>query len=412
LDIAACGAVEGVARRLSEHEATMSLPPDDLLELDSLLTDEQRAIRDTVRRFVNDKHKPIAAQHYRDGTFPDELVPQLAELGLIGAMYPDYGCAGMDAVSYGLVMKELSRADSGLRSWVSVQGTLAMYPIWKFGSDDQKERWLPALRDARAIGCFALSEPDAGSDPASMRTRADRVDGGWVLNGTKRWITNGTSADVAVVWARTTDEDKRIRAFLVERGAPGFSTEKIEHKQSFRASDTAELIFEDVPVSDDAVLPDARGLGAALDVLNNARYGIIWGVLGAAEECYLTALRFAQERVAFGEPIARKQLVQRKLAMMAAELSKAHLLAWRIAELKDAGRLKGPQVSLGKMNNVEMALDVARAARDILGANGIMDDYPVMRHMMNLETVFTYEGTHDVHLLVVGNAITGENAFR
>lgn len=390
----------------------MALSTTDLLDLDSLLSDDQRAVRALVRRFSDEKVAPIAASCFRRGVFPRELVQDLAALGLFGANLEGYGCAGMDAVSYGLVMKELERAESGVRSFTGVQGNLVMYPLWRFGSDAQRERWLPALRTGDVIGCFGLSEPDAGSDPGAMRTRARKTATGWVLQGTKRWITNGTFANLAVIWARTGEDPKSIRAFLVERGAPGFTQAPITDKQSFRVSDTAELTLDDVEVSGDALLPGTDvGLKAALEVLNQGRYGIVWGVLGAAESCLETALSFLQERRSFGGPLAGKQLVQKRLADMAARLTHAQLVAMRIAQLKDSGRLQPVQLSLAKMTNVESALWIARTARELLGANGIMDDYPVMRHMCNLETIYTYEGTHDVHTLVVGQALTGLNAF-
>jgi glutaryl-CoA dehydrogenase len=386
----------------------------DIFDIDHLLTDEQRAVRDTVRRFVDDKVAPVVAKHWREGTFPDDLIPDFAELGLLGATLHGYGCAGMDVLSYWLALSELERADSGVRSFVSVQGSLVMYPIHAFGSDEQKQKWLPALASAKKIGCFGLTEPDAGSDPAAMRTRAEKVDGGWRLNGTKRWITNGTRADVAVVWAKTGDlsDPSSIRGFLVERGAKGFSQLHIEKKQSFRCSDTAELVLEDVFVPDANLLPGSKGLGSPLKCLFEARGGIAFAVLGAAAACLETTLEFAKSRVAFGKPIAGMQLVQAKLATMATELTKAQLLSLQLCRLKEAGRLEPVQVSMAKMNNVKCALDITRVCRDILGANGITDEYPVMRHMCNLETVYTYEGTNDVHLLVIGQHLTGLSAFR
>jgi glutaryl-CoA dehydrogenase len=388
----------------------MSPNPLDYLDLDHDLSDEERAVRDSVRRFVDSEVRPIIADHWRDGR-PLDLYPKLAELGLLGANLEGYGCANMGPVAYGLAMRELERGDSCVRSMVGVQSNLAMFPIWRFGSDAQKERWLPKMVTAEITGCFGLSEPDAGSDPGNMRTTARRGDGGWILNGTKRWITNGTNADLCVIWARAGDSARSIKGFVVDGDAEGLTREKIENKQSFRASDTAELILEDVFVPDDQVLEGAEGLGAPLTVLTQARFGIIWGVLGSAEACLEEALSFAKERIAFGKPIAGFQLVQRKLVEMATEIAKARLLAVQLARLKERGGMTGPHISMGKMNNVEVALRCARLARDVLGANGIMDDYPVIRHLCNLETVFTYEGTHDVHLLVVGHALTGENAF-
>ena len=385
----------------------------DFYDLDALLTDEERMVQKSVRQFVNARVLPTIEKHYRDGTFPNELIEGFAELGLLGANLTGYGCSGMGPIAYGLAMIELERGDSGVRSFVSVQGGLAMYPIWRYGTDAQKEKWLPAMSAGKKVGCFGLTEPDAGSDPGAMRTRATKAPGGgWILNGTKRWITNGTRADIAVVWANTGTTPKDIRGFLVERGTKGFSQVAIGNKHSFRASDTAELHFEDVRLPDEAMLPGTEGLKSALACLSQARYGICWGVIGAAQHCFETAVDFAKNRIAFGKPIAGYQLVQSKLALMATEITKAQLLAWKLGKLKESGKITPAQVSMAKMNNVQMALDCARVARDILGANGIHDEYPVMRHMCNLETVNTYEGTHDVHLLVLGEEITGIPAFR
>ena len=384
----------------------------DVFDIDHLLNDEERAVRDTVRRFVDAKVMPLVAKHYRDGTFPNELIPGFAELGLLGATLTGYGCAGMGPLSYWLALAELERADSGIRSFVSVQGSLCMYPIHTFGSDEQKEKWLPTLAAGKKVGCFGLTEPDAGSDPASMRTRAKKIDGGWSLSGTKRWITNGTRADVAVVWAKTGDDAASIRGFIVEKGQKGFEQHAIEKKQSFRCSDTAELVFDDVRLDERAVLPGSHGLGSALKCLFEARGGIAFGVLGSAAACLESTIEFAKHRIAFGKPIAGMQLVQGKLATMATELTKAQLLSMQLCRLKEAGRIEPVQVSMAKMNNVRCALEIARTCRDILGANGITDEYPVMRHMCNLETVFTYEGTNDIHLLVIGQHLTGIAAFR
>ena len=384
----------------------------DLFDIDAQLTPEERAVRDTVRRFVDDKVMGVVAEHYRQGTFPYDLIPGFAQLGLLGATLEGYGCAGMNPMSYWLALSELERADSGIRSFVSVQGSLCMFPIHTFGSEAQKQSWLPELSAGRKVGCFGLTEPDAGSDPASMRTRAKKVDGGWLLSGAKRWITNGARADVAVVWAKTGDDAGSIRGFILERGMKGFQQLPIHHKQSFRCSDTAELVMEDVLVPDDNLLPGTKGLGSALKCLFEARGGIAYGVLGSASECLRIAIDFAKERVAFGKPIAGMQLVQGKLATMATELTKAQLLAVQLCRLKEAGKLQPVQVSMAKMNNVKVALEITRVCRDILGANGITDEYPVMRHMCNLETVFTYEGTNDVHLLVIGQHLTGMSAFR
>jgi glutaryl-CoA dehydrogenase len=384
----------------------------DIFAIDSLLTDEERAVKDTVRKFVDAKVMKLVPEHYRNGTFPYELIAGFAELGLLGATIHGYGCAGMNPLSYWIALSELERADSGVRSFVSVQGSLVMYPIFAFGSEEQKSTWLPQLASGKKIGCFGLTEPDAGSDPASMRTRAKKVDGGWQLNGTKRWITNGTKADVAVVWAKTGEDASSIRGFLVERGAKGFQQLTIEKKQSFRCSDTAELVLEDVFVPDASVLPGSKGLGSPLKCLFEARGGIAFGVLGSAQACLESTIEFAKNRIAFGKPIAAMQLVQGKLATMSTELTKAQLLSMQLCRLKEAGKLESVQVSMAKMNNVKCALEIARTCRDILGANGITDEYPVMRHMCNLETVYTYEGTNDIHLLVIGQHLTGHSAFR
>jgi glutaryl-CoA dehydrogenase len=399
-------------RVLHDDDGSAFIPPMDIFDISSQLTDEERAVKDTVRRFVDDKVMPLVADHYRKGTFPYELIPGFAELGLLGATLEGYGCAGMNPMSYWLALAELERADSGVRSFVSVQGSLCMFPIHAFGSEAQKEKWLPALASGKKVGCFGLTEPDAGSDPASMRTRARKVDGGWSLSGTKRWITNGTRADVAVVWGKTAEDAGSIRAFLVEKGMKGFQQLPIHHKQSFRCSDTAELVLEDVFIPDDNVLPGSKGLGSALKCLFEARGGIAFGVLGSAAACMESTIEFAKNRIAFGKPIAGMQLVQGKLATMATELTKAQLLSVQLCRLKEAGKLQPVQVSMAKMNNVKCALEITRVCRDILGANGITDEYPVMRHMCNLETVYTYEGTNDVHLLVIGQHLTGISAFR
>lgn len=389
----------------------MALASTDLLALDDDLSEEQRAVRDSVARFVRERVQPLAAESYRAGRFPRELVDELAALGLFGASLDGWGCAGMDPVSFGVAMRELERGDSGVRSFAGVQSSLFMWPVARWGSEEQQKRWLPAVRAGEALGCFGLSEPDAGSDPGAMHTRAVKDGDDWRITGTKRWITCGTLADVALVWARTGDDARSIRAFLVERGTRGFEQHAIEHKQSFRMSDTAELVLDDVRVPKEAELPGARGLGAALAVLGHGRFGVTWGVIGAAMSCLETALAFVSDRDAFGGPLAGKQLVQKKLAEMAARTAHMQLLAFRLARLKAEERLQPAQLSLGKMSNAESALFVARTARDVLGANGIMDDYPVMRHMSNLETIYTYEGTHDVHLLVLGKELTGLNAF-
>jgi glutaryl-CoA dehydrogenase len=391
--------------------------PLDLLDVDDTLTDDERAVRDSTRRFVDEQVQPLIAGAYRAGTFCWEIVPGLAKLGLLGAPLSTHGCAGLSPVAYWLALAELERADSGVRSFASVQTSLVMFPIAKFGSDAQKDRWLPLLRDASAIGCFGLTEPDAGSDPAAMKTTAKKTATGWTLTGTKRWITNGTRADVALIWAKTeapesdSVDGKSIRGFLVEKGSPGFTQTAIPHKQSFRCSDTAELNLDGVDVDDDALLAGTRGLGSALACLAEARSGIAMGVTGSADACLTATLAFVADRVSFGRPIAGHQLAQEKLANMAVELSLAKLLSVRMGRLKEAGKLAPVQISVGKMNNVRACLQIARTCRELLGANGITDDYPVMRHMCNLETVYTYEGTHDVHTLVVGAFLTGQAAF-
>jgi glutaryl-CoA dehydrogenase len=381
----------------------------DFLELDSLLSDEELLARASVREFVTREFLPLIQEHVRqDGSFPMELVPRMADLGLFGANLTGYGCAGMNNVAYGLVMQELERGDSGLRSFASVQGALVMYPIHSYGSEAQKERWLPALAAGRAIGCFGLTEPDFGSHITSMRTRAERKSSGWVLSGTKRWITNGSIADVALVWARS---DEGICGFLVERDRPGFEAHDIKGKFSLRASVTSELFLQDVEVPEENRLPGVLGMKGPLSCLTQARYGISWGALGAAMACYDEVLRYTRDRIVAGGPLAAKQLTQEKLVFMLAEITKGQLLAWRVGRLKDEGRLHHSMVSLAKRNNVDVALRIAREARDLLGANGIVDDYQAMRHMMNLETVRTYEGTHDIHTLILGEHLTGFRAL-
>jgi glutaryl-CoA dehydrogenase len=381
----------------------------DFLELDSLLSDEELLARDSVREFVTREFLPVIQKHVRqDGSFPMELVPRMADLGLFGANLTGYGCAGMNNVAYGLVMQELERGDSGLRSFASVQGALVMYPIHTYGSEAQKERWLPALAAGRAIGCFGLTEPDFGSHITSMRTKAERKGDGWVLSGTKRWITNGSVADVALVWARSEDG---VRGFLVERDRPGFEAHDIKGKFSLRASVTSELFLQDVEVPEENCLPGVLGMKGPLSCLTQARYGISWGALGAAMACYDEALHYTRERIVAGGPLAAKQLTQEKLVFMLSEITKGQLLAWRVGRLKDEGRLHHSMVSLAKRNNVDVALRIAREARDLLGANGIVDDYQAMRHMMNLETVRTYEGTHDIHTLILGEHLTGMRAL-
>ena len=380
-------------------------PGVDYIEFDALLSEEQRLVRDTVRDWVEDRFKPVIEECHREGKFPLHLVPEMGELNLFGSSLTGYGLPGLDPISYGLSMLELERGDSGLRSFASVQSGLVMYPIWDFGSEAQKERWLPALASGEKIGCFGLTEPDFGSNPGGMRTTAKRDGSGWVLNGAKQWITNGTLADVAIVWAQSEDG---ILGFLVEKGTPGFTATDQHGKFSLRASTTSELGLHDCKVSADAVLPKVKGLRGPLSCLSQARYGIAWGALGAAMECYWTALEYAKQRIQFmGQPIAAHQLVQEKLAWMITEITKGQLLALQMGHLKEAKRLKPHHISMGKRNNVWVARECARIAREILGANGIVDDYPVIRHMLNIESVFTYEGTHDIHGLVIGEAVTG-----
>jgi glutaryl-CoA dehydrogenase len=384
-------------------------PPLDFLDLDRLLSDEERLIRDTTRSFVADRVLPEVAGWFERGELPRELAKELGDLGLLGMHLQGYGCAGTNAVSYGLACLELEAGDSGARSFVSVQGSLAMYPIWRYGSEEQKRRWLPAMAAGEVIGCFGLTEPDFGSNPAGMRTSARRDGDDWVLNGTKMWITNGGIADVAVVWART--EDEGVRGFLVPAGTHGFSTRDIERKLSLRASVTSELVLEDCRLPSDAVLPEVRGMRGPLSCLNEARYGIVWGSMGAARACFQSALEYATTRVQFDRPIGGFQLTQQKLADMLVELSKGTLLALHLGRMKDEGRLASEQVSLGKLNNVREALAIARTARTILGANGVTLEYPVIRHANNLESVLTYEGTSEVHSLILGQAVTGLAAF-
>lgn len=388
----------------------MAVTDLDYYGISELLTDEERMVRDTVKSFVEREALPlIEACHARE-EFPKQLIPRMGELGLFGAHLKGYGCAGMSAVAYGLICQELEAGDSGLRSMASVQGSLAMYAIYRWGSEAQKQRWLPEMAAGRAIGCFGLTEPDHGSDPGGMETRARSDGANYILSGTKRWITNGSISQVAVVWARC--DDGVIRGFLVEEGMPGFSTRDIKGKFSLRASITSELILEDVRVPAANLMPDAGGLSGPFSCLNQARYGIVWGAIGAARTCYQTALEYGQTRKQFDRPLAGFQLVQAKLVHMVNEITKAQLLAWRLGRLKDAGTSRPQQVSLAKRNNVGNALEIARMARDILGANGIVNEYPVIRHMMNLETVNTYEGTYDMHTLIVGRDVTGLDAVR
>jgi glutaryl-CoA dehydrogenase len=380
----------------------------DFLDLDRQLSEEERLIRDTTRGFVTDKVLPEIAGWFERGHFPRELAKELGGLGLLGMHLEGYGCAGTNAVSYGLAALELEAGDSGFRSFASVQGSLAMFPIWRYGSEEQKRRWLPRMATGEVIGCFGLTEPDFGSDPAGMRTSARRDGGDWVLNGTKMWITNGGIADLAVVWARA---EEGVLGFLVPTDTPGFSTRDIDRKLSLRASVTSELVLDDCRVPGDAVLPGVRGMRGPLSCLNEARYGIVWGAMGAARACFASALDYATSRVQFDRPIGGFQLTQQKLADMLVELSKGTLLALHLGRLKDDGRLTPQQVSLGKLNNVREALKIARSARTILGANGVTLEYPVIRHANNLESVLTYEGTSEIHTLILGQALTGLDAF-
>ncbi len=382
----------------------------DYIDFDSQLNDEEKLVRQTARQFVDNEIIPIIEKHSREGTFPKHLIPELGELGFFGANLHGYGCAGMSNVAYGLMTQELERGDSGLRSFVSVQGALVMYPILAYGSEEQKQRWLPKLQSGEAIGCFGLTEPGFGSNPAGMATRASKQGTDWVLNGEKTWITNGSVADVALVWART---DDGIRGFLIEKGTPGFSASEIHGKLSMRASVTSSLSFSDCRVPESAMLPLAKGLKAPLSCLTQARYGIGWGVIGAAMDCYETARQYSIDRKQFDDrPIASHQLVQEKLAWMITEITKAQLLALHAGRLKDQGKLDPAHVSMLKRNNAAMALECARLSRDLLGANGIMDEYPIMRHMCNLETVKTYEGTDHIHALVIGEHVTGIAAYK
>jgi glutaryl-CoA dehydrogenase len=381
----------------------------DYYNIDSLLSEEEILVRSTLREFVDKNVLPIIEKHSSEGTFPSHLVRPLAELGVLGATLPaKYGCAGLNNVAYGLMMQELERGDSGLRSFASVQSALVMYPIYTFGNEEQKDFWLPKLAKGEAIGCFGLTEPDFGSNPAGMKTHAEKKPGGFVLNGAKMWITNGTIADIAVVWAK---HDGEVAGFLVEKGAKGFTTKEMKGKHSLRASVTAELIFEDCFVPEKNFLPGSRGLQFALKCLNQARYGIAWGAIGSAMACYDTALQYSKSRIQFGKPIASFQLTQEKLVYMLTEITKAQLLCLQLGRLKDQGKAKFPQISLAKRNNVFHALEIARMSREILGANGILNEYPVMRHAANLESVKTYEGTHEMHTLIVGEDITGIPAF-
>ncbi len=381
----------------------------DYFQMDSLLSEEEILVRDTSRAFVEDNVIPIIDHHNSAGTFPIHLVAEMANLGVFGATLPEkYGCAGLNNVAYGLMMLELERGDSGIRSFASVQSALVMYPIFSFGAEEQKDRWLPKLAKGEAIGCFGLTEPDYGSNPGGIITRAEKISGGYKLNGAKMWITNGTIADIAIVWAKL---DGVIHGFLVEKGTPGYTAPEMKGKHSLRASVTSELVLQDCIIPEENRLPLATGLKPALMCLNQARYGIAWGAIGAAMACYESALNYAKTRIQFDKPIAAFQMTQEKLVYMVSEITKAQLLCLQLGRLKDKGTLRYQQVCLAKRNNVQQALDIARVAREILGANGILDEYPVMRHSANLESVKTYEGTHEMHTLIVGEDITGIAAF-
>jgi glutaryl-CoA dehydrogenase len=381
----------------------------DYFKIDDLLSEEEKLVRDSVREFTEKEVLPVIEKHYEAGTFPKDLIPRMAELGLFGITVPEkYGGAGMNYVTYGLAMQELERGDSGIRSFASVQNSLVMYPIKTFGSEEQKQKWLPLLASGEKIGCFGLTEPDYGSNPGGMITRAEKVDGGYVLNGAKMWITNGSIADVAVVWAKL---DGRVHGFLVEKGTKGFDAPEIKGKHSLRASVTSELIFQDVFVPEENLLPNTSGLKSPLMCLTQARYGIAWGVVGSMMTCYETALDYSLSRVQFSKPIAGYQLIQDKLVYMLTETTKAQLLNYRLGRLMDEGKARYTHVSMAKRNNCEKALEIAGMAREVLGANGISNEYPVMRHLANLHSVKTYEGTHEMHTLILGEDITGISAF-
>ncbi|MCU0988051.1 MAG: acyl-CoA dehydrogenase family protein [Xanthomonadales bacterium] len=384
------------------------LNPFDLYDVASLLSEEELMIRESVARFVDERAMPLIARHFDEAKFPAELVPEIAAMGLLGSSLEGYGCAGLNSVSYGLICQELERCDSGLRSFVSVQSSLCMYPIYAYGSEEQKQRWLPGMAAGEIIGCFGLTESHGGSDPANMKTHARRDGGDWIVNGSKMWITNGSIADIAVVWART---DEGIMGFVLEKGMPGFAAPAIKHKMSLRASVTSELYFDNVRVPDANRLPNVVGLKGPLGCLTQARYGITWGPIGAAIACLEEVIRYTSDRILFGRPLAANQAIQIRLADMARRITTAQLLSLQLGRLKDAGRMQPTQVSIAKWNNVRMALDIARDCRDILGGSGITTEYQAIRHMLNLESVITYEGTETVHQLVVGRELTGINAF-
>ena len=381
----------------------------DYYGIDEMLTDEEKSIRDTVRDFVNEEVIPIIEEYNQEMQFPTQLIPKMAELGIFGPTLPvEYGGMGINNIAYGLIMQELERGDSGVRSFASVQSGLVMYPIYQFGSEEQRKKYLPKLAKGEMIGCFGLTEPDFGSNPGGMITKAEKVDGGYLLNGAKMWITNGTIADVAVVWAKL---DGKVRGFIVEKGTKGYTAPETKGKLSLRASVTSELVFEDCLIPEENLMPNSTGLKSPLMCLTQARYGIAWGVVGLAMECYSTALNYSLSRIQFGKPIAAFQITQEKLAYMLTEITKAQLLCYQLGKLKDSGKMRPQQVSLAKRNNCEIAKTIASMAREMLGANGILDEYPVMRHMNNIESVKTYEGTHEMHTLILGEDITGLSAF-
>jgi glutaryl-CoA dehydrogenase len=380
----------------------------DFYNIDQHLSDEERMVRDLVRKWVDAEVLPIIEDHCRAGTFPMHVIPQIGEMGLLGMNLQGYGCAGMSNIAYGVACQELERGDSGLRSFVSVQGSLCMFPIWKHGTEEQKRKYLPGMAAGKLIGCFGLTEPDHGSNPSGMLTKAVDDGDSYIINGAKMWITNGSLADVAIVWAKL---DGEIRGFLVEKDDNGFTAPEMKGKHSLKASVTSELVFDNVRIPKDRLLPHVKGLRGPFSCLNNARFGIAWGAVGAAMACFHSSVDYSLSRIQFGKPIAARQLVQNKLAYMLREITKAQLLALHLGKAKDDGTIGVPQISLAKMNNVDMALQVARMARDIHGANGILDEYPIMRHMANLESVYTYEGTHDIHNLILGRHITGLQAF-
>ena len=388
----------------------MKLKGLDYLDISASFSEDEIMIQHSVREFVDNEAMPIIDEHFKNATFPDELIPQFADMNLLGVNLPEeYGCGGMSHVAYGLVCQELERCDSGIRSFVSVQGSLVMFPIFAYGSEEQKKTWLPKLASGEAIGCFGLTEPDYGSNPGGMVTTAKKTDGGYILNGAKMWITNGTVADIAVVWAKT--EDGVIRGFLIEKGTKGFSAPKMKNKWSLRASVTSELIFDNVFIPEENILPNVKGMKGPLGCLTQARYGIGWGAIGAAMFMYESSLKYAKERIQFDKPIASFQLVQEKLVWMLTEITKGQIMNLQVGRLKDSGDMKHPQVSMIKRNNVWVARECCKLARDIHGANGISGEYPIMRHLMNIESVFTYEGTHDMHTLIMGHDITDIPAF-